>query len=60
VRSPLATALTDNLLGAFGLTDNAEEPVQGLDAEPANASHNRGEKAQRSFFASEFMALLCV
>jgi hypothetical protein len=33
---PQTTASTDHFLGAFGLTDNLEEQVQSLDAEPAN------------------------
>jgi hypothetical protein len=35
------TALTDNILGVFGLTDNLEEQVQSLDAEPANVPVER-------------------
>ncbi|GAB4345948.1 MAG: hypothetical protein OHK0047_39500 [Leptolyngbyaceae cyanobacterium] len=35
------TASTDKLLGGFGLTDPAEEPVQGLSAELANDQAHR-------------------
>jgi hypothetical protein len=35
------TASIDGFLGAFGLTDNLEEQMQRLDAEPANVRNHR-------------------
>ncbi|NJL40508.1 MAG: hypothetical protein HC899_30015 [Leptolyngbyaceae cyanobacterium SM1_4_3] len=40
-RQSQTTATTDNLLGAFGLTDNLQERVQDLNAEPANGEAQR-------------------
>ncbi|NJO50160.1 MAG: hypothetical protein HC840_12785 [Leptolyngbyaceae cyanobacterium RM2_2_4] len=45
-RQSQTTATTDNLLGAFGLTDNLQERVQDLNAEPANVP---GQRRQVTF-----------
>jgi len=39
------TAATDHLLGPFGLINNLEKQVQGLDAEPANVRDHRTQVA---------------
>jgi len=46
------TASTGNFLGAFGLTDNLERRVQGLDAEPANGSVHPPQTSSRTQLAN--------
>jgi hypothetical protein len=46
--NPQTTALPDKLLGGFGLTDPAEERVQGLDAELANGRVQRRQVASNT------------